>query len=176
MLVVIIESHDRVCLVLYRCTNFGPVRSGLSPGPRFLLEGLWLPKLKYTNLAASQNSRSGPTLKTHRLWRPAIQTDPDRTIQIDPDLWSRPLSCGLQEYPFSKVVAAKGPAGNQICFRVYWLCVLFTLIQKTYWYVNTYLHWYLYISYLYNIYFIRWSTIEWTRRFVHATWFRCLWP
>ena len=49
--------------------------------------GLWLPKLKYTNLAAGQNSRSGSTLKTHRLCRPAIQTDPDLTIQTcDQDL------------------------------------------------------------------------------------------
>ena len=83
-------------------------RSGPSPGPRFLLEGLWLPKLKYTNLAASQNSRSGPTLKNPQ----AMETrDPDRSRPHDPDrsrpviktsvLWSSRISffhqgCGCQ--------------------------------------------------------------------------------
>ena len=45
-------------------------------------------------MAASQNSRSGSTPKTHRRSRPPIQTcDPDLTIQTcDPDLWSRPLA------------------------------------------------------------------------------------
>ena len=113
MLVVIIESHDRVCPVRSRCSNFGPVRSSRSvAGPRlqaflvylwlrtkYILESVfwfgdfvsfwkgcgWQRLSKCANLAASQKFEIGTNpLKTHRRSRPPIQT-------CNPDLTTRPI-------------------------------------------------------------------------------------
>ena len=110
-----------VCLVRYGCTNFGPVRSGPSQGHASFWKGCGCRSLSIQIwLQAKIRDQGRSTLKTHRLCRPGIQTDPDLTIQTcDQDL----CPVVFKNILFSKVVAAKGPAWNQICFRVCWLCV-----------------------------------------------------